>query len=241
VSGSTAVRDVSIVIPAFNEESRLPEALSQLDAFLADGAPDVEVIIMDDGSFDGTLEIAQRWCAGGDARTAVTMPHGGKARAVKVGVGHAKRGRVLFMDADLAVPLEEIAKLLEAVDSGAQVAIGSRELPGSSRYGEGALRHLRGRAFNWLVEVAVLAGIRDTQCGFKAFTREAAGEVFDLAKLHSGRGRPRGSSVTAFDVELLFIARRLGYTIAEPLRMTLDVLSIRLNDWLGRYPRKRSK
>ena len=247
-------RDLSIVIPAFQEESRLPKTLSALDDFVAAGTSGIEVVLVDDGSQDATAEIMSAWCAERPFARYLALSHAGKAHAVRNGVMAARRNRVLFMDADLAVPLGEIPKLLRELDRGADVAVGSRETHGSSRVGESPLRRFRGRAFNWLVRSILIKGISDTQCGFKAFTRKAARRIFTKTILHSApRPDLKGPSVTAFDVEVLFLAALLGLeivevpvqwthvpeskvrTLADPLRMTGDVLRVRLNAMTGKY------
>ena len=247
-------RDLSIVIPAFQEELRLPKTLAALDDFVAVGASDIEVLLVDDGSDDATAGIMSAWCAERPFARSLVLLHAGKAHAVKTGIMAARRNRVLFMDADLAVPLEEIPKLLHELDRGADVAVGSRETHGSRRVGESPLRRFRGRAFNWLVRSLLVKGINDTQCGFKGFTRKAARQIFSRTLLHAVPNPGlKGPSVTAFDVEVLFLAEYLGLeiaevpvrwthvpeskvrTLADPLRMTGDVLKIRLNAMTGKY------
>ena len=247
-------RDVSIVIPAYQEESRLPKTLSALDDFVATGTGDIEVVLVDDGSEDATAEIMTAWCVDRPFARSLSLPHAGKAHAVKNGIMASRRNRVLFMDADLSVPLEEVPKLLRELDRGADVAVGSRETHGSSRVGESLLRRFRSRVFNWLVRSLLVKGINDIQCGFKAFTRQAARQIFTKTLLHT-TPKPglKGPSVTAFDAEVLFLADHLGLEIvevpvrwtfvreskvravADPFRLTGDVLKIRLNAMNGRY------
>ena len=255
LAANAEITDLTVVVPAYNEEERLPDTLAELAEFFDEGPGDVELILVDDGSTDSTLEIMRGWCAGRAYAREVGIEHAGKAHAVRVGVAEAGRGRVLFMDADLAVPLPEIWKLISALDEGAEVAIGSRELAGGLREGESFARHLRGRLFNWFVAMLAVRGIRDTQCGFKAFETPVARHIFAESRLYSQAPiQLSGPRVTAFDVELLFLARRLRYTIAEvgvnwrhvpnskvdpirdPLQMALEVVRIRLNALLGRYP-----
>ena len=255
MAASEAITNLSVVVPAYNEEDRLPATLAELATFFDEGRGEVELLLVDDGSTDSTLEIMQRWCAGRDYARAIAIVHAGKAHAVRAGVGEAARDRVFFMDADLAVPLPEIAKLLTALDQGAELAIGSRELAGGRRAGESFARHFRGRLFNWFVATVAVRGIRDTQCGFKAFDTAVIRHIFAESLLYNNAPthltRPK---VTAFDVELLFLANRLGYTVAEvgvdwrhvpnskvdpfrdPLHMALEVIRIRVNAILGRYP-----
>ena len=236
-----------------------PVALHRTLAALAahyDNAPTApEIILVDDGSDDDTFQLMESWRGPRGDSHAVSIPHAGKAHAVRAGVERAGRDRVLFMDADLAVPLTEVPLLTTALDAGADIAIGSREIPGARRDAESLIRHSRGRLFNWLVSLFAVRGIKDTQCGFKAFATPVARHLFASSRLHhQPPARLNGPSVTAFDVELLFLASRLGYSIAEvpvqwrhvpgskvdslrdPLRMTLEVLRIRLNALIGRYP-----
>lgn len=243
------------MVPAYNEALRLPATLEAIDKFVEENAGTIEVLLVDDGSTDATFKIMQDWCAHRKYAREIRISHSGKAHAVWKGVREASQSRVLFMDADLAVPLSEIGKLTAELDAGAHVAIGSREMLGSQRADESIARHYRGRLFNWLVTLLAIKGIRDTQCGFKAFQTKTIQHVYVESRLY--RNEPthlRGPSVTAFDVELLFLARRLGYTIKEigvkwrhipnskvdpirdPLKMALEVLRIRINACLGRYP-----
>ena len=248
------VHDLSIVIPAYDEAARLPSTLAALSDHFGHDPEDIEIILVDDGSGDATLKIMGDWCDQRPFARSITVPHGGKASAVKAGIASAARGRVMFMDADLAVPLADIANVMSELDRGADVAIGSRETWGASRLGEPPLRRLRGRAFNWLVRTILFRGIMDTQCGFKAFTRRSAKEIFSRTLLH-GRPNPelRGPSVTAFDVEILYLAKLMGFKIVEvpvrwrhvpeskvrplsdPLRMAADVFKIRFNALTGKY------
>ncbi len=247
--------DLSIVVPAYNESARLPGTLAALAAHYDNAPTAPEIILVDDGSDDDTFQLMESWRGPRGDSHAVSIPHAGKAHAVRAGVERAGRDRVLFMDADLAVPLTEVPLLTTALDAGADIAIGSREIPGARRDAESLIRHSRGRLFNWLVSLFAVRGIKDTQCGFKAFATPVARHLFASSRLHhQPPARLNGPSVTAFDVELLFLASRLGYSIAEvpvqwrhvpgskvdslrdPLRMTLEVLRIRLNALIGRYP-----
>ena len=248
------MRDLSIVIPAFQEGARLPGTLAALDEFLAGDVSEIEVLLVDDGSDDATPEIMAAWCSDRPFARFLVLPHAGKAHAVKTGVMAASQNRVLFMDADLAVPLEDAPILIDELDRGADVAVGSREARGADRRGESPIRRLRGRAFNLLVRSLVVKGISDTQCGFKAFTKNAARQIFSRTLLHATPNFGlKGPSVTAFDVEVLFLASYLGLQVVEvpvhwthvpeskvralsdPLRMTADVLKIRFNAMTGKY------
>ena len=235
--------DLSIIIPAFNEESRLPSAIDGLHGFLDGGAARVEVLIVENGSNDGTLAIA-RTAAEGDSRfQALHLVERGKGRAIRAGVQASQGARVALCDADFSMPVDEISKLLRAVDGGADVAIGSREAPGARRIGEPRHRHFMGRVFNWLVRMIAVPNIDDTQCGFKAFRGDVAHELFNRQRIDGW----------AFDVEVLFLASRGGYRIVEvpitwrydpssrvrPVRDTIammrELISIRWNAMRGFY------
>jgi hypothetical protein len=171
----------------------------------------------------------------------VALP--GKGRAVRTGMLEGRGRVVVFCDADFSMPVEELCRLYEAVESGADVAIGSREVPGARRIGEPWRRHLMGRVFNVLVRVLAVPGLEDTQCGFKAFRQVVAHDLFER-QLITG---------WAFDVEVLFLATHRGYRVREvpitwvydassrvsPLRDTIamlrELLNVRMNAWRGRY------
>lgn len=245
---------LSLVIPAYNEQRRVEQTLSVALRYLAEQPYRAELLLVDDGSTDRTVALAQRVAATNPALRVITIPHGGKAAAVRAGMVAAGGAQIAFSDIDLATPLRYLDDLRRAAASGHEVAIASREGVGARRVGEPAYRHVMGRAFNTLVRLLVLPGIHDTQCGFKLFTREAATAILARARLYAEPGRQvAGPRVTAFDVELLVIARRLGYRIAEvPVVWTageqskvnpatdtwhnfVDVLKVRLNDWRGHY------
>ncbi|MGH2457421.1 MAG: dolichyl-phosphate beta-glucosyltransferase [Chloroflexota bacterium] len=249
---------LSVVVPAYNEATRLPGSLATIQEFLAGQAFSAEVIVVDDGSSDGTAALAEarreRW----PALRVVRNPHRGKAYAVRSGV-LASTGEIVFQcDADLSMPIGEIAKFLPLVRGGCPVVIGSREAAGARRYNEPPHRHLMGRVFNSLVRALVLGGLRDTQCGFKCFSRRAAFEIFPRLRVRTDDVNVRGPMVTGFDVEVLYLARKLGYRVVEigvdwyyapgskvnpvrdTLRMLADLLKVRLNDWRGGYDLPRS-
>ena len=244
---------LSLVIPAYNEAGRIAATLETALAFLAAQPYASELILVDDGSGDATAEIARHVVAWHPTTRVVTIPHGGKAGALRAGMRTATMDQVAFSDADLATPLDYLTALRAAVAAGCDVAIGSREGVGARRVGEPFYRHLMGRVFNLLVRLLLLPGIQDTQCGFKLFRREAAVEILRRARLYAEPGAPiAGPRVTAFDVELLVVARRLGYRICpvpvvwtygnrskvHPARDTWhnvrDALTVRLNAWRGR-------
>ena len=194
---------LSVVVPAYNEERRLPATLSRLAAYLREQSYDWEIIVVDDGSEDRTAE----------AVSAIDLPqlgilrlaHCGKGAAVRQGM-LAARGRYrLLCDADLAVPPDFVARLLPPHGPNAEIVIGSREAANARRFGEPPSRHLLGRVFNVLTRLLVAPAIADTQCGFKLFTARAAETLFPLQTVGG----------FAFDAELLFLARRLGLDVQE--------------------------
>jgi len=198
---------LSIVVPAYNEEERLGPTLSALARYLAGQSFTSEIIVVDDGSTDGTAEVARGALeAAPGGRLIGRARNLGKGFSVREGV-LASRGRfVLFSDADLSTPIEEFGKFLPRLEQGDDVVIGSRALPDSViEVRQARLREGMGKAFNLLVRLFVLSGFRDTQCGFKAFRREAAVELFS-------RLRTKGF---AFDVEILLLSRRLNYRVSE--------------------------
>jgi dolichyl-phosphate beta-glucosyltransferase len=246
---------LTLVIPAYDEAERLPLTLPRVAAWL-DATPfrPAELILADDGSRDRTLEVMRRFAADRKDTSVLALAHRGKAATVRAGILAARGRFVVFSDADLSVPLQEIGLLTRRLERGFGVAIGSREAPGARREHEPFYRHLMGRGFNAVVQTLLVVGVRDTQCGFKAFTREAAQAIFTRLRRY-GDDAPEvlGPMVTAFDVEVLFLARKLGYRIAEvpvtwhhekgskvrPLvdayRMARDVLGIKWNEWNGAY------
>ncbi len=197
---------LSVVIPAYNEEARLGPTVRRVRDHLVARGGTWEVIVVDDGSRDRTIAVAEE-AADGDSRIYV-LPQGanqGKGAAVRAGMLAATSDRILFSDADLATPIEELAKLEAELDRGADIAIASRALPASDvRTRQHPARELMGRTFNLAVRTLVLGGIKDTQCGFKLFTRTAAHDLFARATIDG----------FAFDVEILWLARGT-YRIAE--------------------------
>lgn len=234
---------ISIVIPAYNEASRLPRTLLQISNFLAAQAHEAELLVVDDGSTDNTAALAQEFAANSPLVKLVRMPHKGKGHAVKVGALQAQGDYVFLCDADLSMPITELPKFLHPLQSSYQVAIGSREASGAARFGEPIHRHLMGRVFSGLVQLLAVSGLKDTQCGFKCFHRLVVKDLFSHQTL-DGFG---------FDVEILYLAQKRGYHIVEiPIqwyyhaeskvypwrdtyRMFFDVMRIRYNDFRGRY------
>ncbi|MBI1790999.1 MAG: glycosyltransferase family 2 protein [Acidobacteria bacterium] len=236
-------RSISIVIPAYNEEQRLPSTLERICAYLRQLEPVfAEILVVDDGSRDGTAPAAETF--GPPVRLLRNPGNRGKGYSVRHGMLEAKADWVLFTDADLSAPIEELPKLLAAVDQqGAQVAIGSRALDRSLiGVHQSVFRENAGRFFNLVMRVATGLPFHDTQCGFKLFERRAAREIFSRQQLER----------FGFDVEVLFIARRLGYKAVEvPVRWDnvegskvgmfsgldgfVDLWRVRRNQWQGKY------
>ncbi len=234
---------LSLVIPAYNEQARLPYTLSELAAYILREQIDCEVIVVDNGSTDATSVVVQQAAERFPCLRLMRTDRRGKGLAVRTGMLAAQGEVVVFADADLSWSVEELPRFMGLVQSGAMVVIGSREGHGARRIGEPAYRHLMGRVFNRVVQALAVSGIEDSQCGFKAMSREAAQNIFRRQRI-DGFG---------FDVEILYVARRLGYPVrvvplrwehkensrVAPVRDTLlmlsDVLRVRFNGWRGAY------
>ena len=196
---------LSVVIPAYNEERRLPETLAVVSDYLSRLPGICEIIVADDGSDDGTAAIVQDF-ARRDARLRLlTLPHRGKGSAVRHGMLAAVGEYRFLCDADLSMPIEFLERLLPPRAPATDIVIGSREAPGARRVGEPRRRRLMGRVFNSMTRLLAVPGIADTQCGFKVFKRETAQALFARQTLDG----------FAFDAEILFLARRYGFTVAE--------------------------
>jgi glycosyltransferase involved in cell wall biosynthesis len=207
---------LSIVVPAYNEQQRLPDTLEQITAYLDRQPYRSEVIVVDDGSTDATAGLVERMAVQRPNLRLLRLEHRGKGFAVRAGALAAHGEYVLLCDADLAVPIEEWERLHSALTNGYDLAIGSREGLGARRLGEPWYRHLMGRVFNLIVRVVAVGGIQDTQCGFKALRQTVAHDLFQRVRIYGEDAPPvQGAAVTAYDVELLFLARRRGYRTAE--------------------------
>ena len=234
---------LSIIIPAYNEESRLPDTLSKVGSFLEGQIYSSEVWIVDNNSTDRTAEIIQEYSALYKNFQGLFEKEPGKGAAVRCGMLKAQ-GEFLFMcDADLSMPIEEVNKFLPPQLEGFDIAIASREAPGAVRFDEPQFRHLGGRLMNGLIQLFALPGLNDTQCGFKCFSASAAEDLF----------RHQTLSGWSFDIELLYIARLRGLTITEipipwiyyqeskvnpfrdAIKFLLDIKSIRQNANQGMY------
>jgi dolichyl-phosphate beta-glucosyltransferase len=232
----------SIVIPAHNEQNRLPGTLEKIFHFLEQQSFTSEVIVVENGSTDGTHEVAREF-AKRHGNLSVIQSEKGKGAAVQRGILEAK-GQYRFMcDADLSMPVEEIVKFIPPKLQDFDIAIASREAKGAVRYNEPSYRHWGGRGINLLIQTLILPGLNDTQCGFKCFRAEVAEDLFNRQTLDGW----------SFDIELLYIARRHGYRIVEipihwyhfsdskvsalrdAMRMISDIFRIHANARRGTY------
>lgn len=247
--------EYSIITPVYNEEAAITSSLTQIVNFLNNFTSSYEVLVVDDGSTDKTLDVLETYIQLHQQIRVIKNQHKGKGYAVRTGVLVSTGDYVLMCDADMSTPIEEIKRLLVWIeDSNFDIAIASREGIGATRNNEPYIRHIMGRVFNMLIRFLLLPGIQDTQCGFKLFKGNVAREIFKRTVLF-GDPAPtlKKSRVTAFDVEILVIAKRSGYKIKEvpvtwtygpgskvnPLRDSFknlaDVLKIKYNDLLGKY------
>ncbi len=235
----------SIIIPAYNESSRIRPTLDEILRYVSEQRWDAEILVVDDGSRDNTAEIVREYAVNHAQIQLVENPgNRGKGYSVRNGMLHARGEFCLFSDADLSSPITEAPKLFDAIRAGADVAFGSRWLRAELQTERQPLyRQLFGRIFNLVLRIFLGLRYADTQCGFKAFRREAAQRIFPLQKIERW----------GFDPEILFLARRMGMKVMEVpvlwahsegtrlhpfrdgMRMFGDVLHIRWNGWIGVY------
>ncbi len=235
----------SLIIPAYNESSRIRPTLDELLRYSQARSWDVEILVVDDGSRDDTAQIVREYGKAHPQILLVENPgNRGKGFSVRNGMLHARGDICLFTDADLSSPISEAPKLFDAIAAGADIAIGSRWLRSDLQTERQPLyRQAFGRIFNLVLRLFLGLNYADTQCGFKAFRRQAAQRVFPLQKIERW----------GFDPEILFLARRMGLTVKEVpvlwahsegtrlhpfrdgLRMFLEVLRIRWNSISGAY------
>ena len=240
------MKSISVVVPVYNEERRLPGSLFRILSYLRSGNFDYEVVISDDGSTDSTLHSIEYLVRSGEGRVKVLggEENRGKGHATGKGVLAASKEYILFTDADLSTPIEELEKLSAALDAGSDIAIASRALPGSDvRVRQSWLRETMGKVFNFILRLLGLTRFRDTQCGFKMFRRNVARRLFRCSRV----------SGFAFDMEILFLAGKFGYSVAEvpvvwvdspssrvsilgdPVSMFLDSIQVRWRYFRGLY------
>lgn len=199
--------ELSVVVPCYNEELRLPRTIEQIEHFLGARGTPYELILVDDGSADGTRKVMDAAAKRNSAVRIEALPHNrGKGRALATGVASARGQRVLVTDADLSTPIDELPKLEAAIAAGAGVAIASRAVKGARvEIAQPIYRVLMGKVFNLIVQVVLLPGVWDTQCGFKLFRAEVARPVFATLTT-DGFG---------YDPEVLYRAKKSGVRIAE--------------------------
>ena len=233
----------SLILPAYNEENRLPDCMEKVSGFIASREETIEVIIVENGSSDRTYEMACSYAEKYPWLSVLRETKPGKGNAVRRGMLEAHGRYRMFADVDFSMPVEELDHFIPKEGQSYDVAIGSREAKGAVRYNEPPTRHFTGRVFNFIVRVLAVPGIHDTQCGFKSFSAEAAEKLFSLQIIDGW----------AFDAEVLYLAQKFGYRIEQipvkvsyegnskinvvrdSLKMLRELLQIRRNDAAGRY------
>lgn len=247
---------LSVIIPSYNEAANLSRGvLDEVLKYLKTVPYDWEIILSDDGSKDSTLQQLDAFAKLHPNITVLHNEHAGKGPTVQSGMLAAKGAWRLFTDFDQSTPLKEVEKLLPYAREDYQVVIGSREVQGALRDKEPWYRHIMGKGFNFLVQNLALPGIFDTQCGFKLFSDTATSRLFPAMKVYGRRNTRVDAFTGAFDVELLYLARKNHYKIAEvpiewhhhhtnrvspvkdSLRMLVDILKVRIADLQGQYQR----
>jgi dolichyl-phosphate beta-glucosyltransferase len=235
---------LSLVIPAYNEEKRIGSSLAQIIAYFQRNGYSYELIVVDDGSTDRTVEVVRELMAEEENARLLYAKHSGKGSAVRKGILSAKGQYVFFTDADLSTPITELTKFLEQLNQGYKVVIGSRKIAGANvEVHQSWLRESMGKVFTWLTNVILTKNISDVTCGFKGFNRSVAQEVFSRQQINDW----------SFDAEILFLAQKYGYSIKEvpvrwrndpatkvnlfedTVRSFLGLLKIRAKDLRGKY------
>lgn len=242
---------LSVVIPAYNEEYNLRTGvLESVYDYLKKQKYSWEILFVDDGSTDATAKIASDFAKNAKNFVVYKEPHRGKGGTVISGVLRAKGDIILFTDADQATPIDQLEKILPKFKEGYDVVIGSRK----GREGAPLIRKMMAYGFSLLRLIVLRLPFKDTQCGFKAFTYESSREIFKRLKVFNAKQVNRGASVTAgFDLEILYVARKLGYKIAEvpvdwhhkegtkvdPIKDSIEglkgLLQVRINALQGKY------
>ena len=237
---------LSVIVPAYNERDRIAASIASMTEYLARCVVSYELIVVSDGSTDGTDEIARRQARTDPRLRVLSLPRNrGKGQAVKSGIAAARGEYIMFIDADLTIPISIVADFRAALDGGADIAIASRRHPASSVIGASPSRRVMSAVFAWCVRRLIVSDIGDTQCGAKIYRAIVAQPLFAAQRIdHFG-----------FDAEVLYLARRAGFRIEEvpvtlryragssirPLRdallMARDILRIRLYAWRGDYDR----
>ena len=238
--------ELSIIIPAYNEEALIASTLDGLRAYLSAYSEPYEIIVVDDGSQDKTVACIRDWKKINqiDLHLLVNEHNRGKGFSIRRGVMESHGRFIIFIDADLPYELDAIENFLKALHNGFDLAVGSRVLPGSQVKGVPIIRYISGQIFSWMVQAVLFSGLPDTQCGFKSFQSVAAKEIFRRLTI-DGFG---------FDVEMLFVARKLKLAIQpvavrmidhrhrsrvrlviDSFRMFANLFTVRWNDLQGKY------
>jgi len=238
--------ELSIIIPAYNEEVLIAGTLDCIQAYLRERPEQYEIIVVDDGSSDKTATRIRDWQKTNrvDLHLLINERNMGKGFSIRRGVMESRGSYIIFIDADLPYELYAIDDFLQALQNGVDLAVGSRVLPGSQVKGVPVVRYVSGQIFSWMVQAVLFTGLPDTQCGFKSFRAVAAKEVFRRVTI-DGFG---------FDVEMLFVARKLKLTIqpvavrmiehrhrsrvrliVDSFKMFANLFMVRWNDLQGKY------
>jgi dolichyl-phosphate beta-glucosyltransferase len=247
--------EYSIVIPAYNESDKISSTLTQIVNFMRTFSESFEVIVVDDGSKDATVDVVRDYKKENSEIILIKNPHKGKGYALYTGFMKSRGDYIYMADADLSSPITELKKLsVWMQDHDNDVVIASREGVGANRINEPFYRHLMGRVFNLIVQKIALPGINDSQCGFKLFKRDVIKKVFPMLLVYGPDAKELKDAYTgAWDVEVLFLAHKAGFNIKEvpvqwihvrtnrvnpfkdSFRMLMDVIKVRINDMQGKY------
>ncbi len=244
---------LSVVIPSYNEKKNFGRGvLEKLIDYLSSQPYTWEVILTDDGSTDGTQEILKEFAQKNRGVTFLPNIHGGKGPTVAAGMLAAQGEYRLYTDFDQSTPISDIEKMWPYIEDGEDIVIGSRAVQGARRDDEPWYRHIMGKGFNMVVQFFALPGIYDTQCGFKLFSAQATEDLFPRLVVYARKER-QDAFTGAFDVELLYLAKKRKYSISEvpvlwihnesdrvspvkdSIRMFIDILKIRWVDINGHY------
>lgn len=245
---------LSVIIPSYNEASNFKKGkMEHVYSYLKSQNYSFEIVFVDDGSSDQTAKLLTEFSEGKPEIRVIVNKHLGKGPTVASGLLVAKGENRLFTDFDQATPIEEIEKLLPFRNRGYDVIIGSREVEGAKREKEPLYRHIMGKGFNVIVKIFIIRGINDTQCGFKLLSEKACERLVPMLSASKVTKVRQDAFTGAFDVELLFVARKNGFRVAEvpvswqhfktnrvnpikdSLRMFFEVIKIRINALMGKY------